>query len=132
MALFGFKKNKKEEKKDIATKFEKPVEVKRAVAVSNPDAKATGGSGVLKNLRVTEKVSLLSATRNVYTFNITEDANKESVSQSVEHLYKVHPVKVRILPVPAKRVFVRGKAGVKRGGRKAYVYLKEGEKIDIA
>ncbi|OHA18338.1 MAG: 50S ribosomal protein L23 [Candidatus Taylorbacteria bacterium RIFCSPHIGHO2_01_FULL_46_22b] len=86
---------------------------------------------ILQNPRVTEKVTFLAEKDNVYTFNVTADATKQTVSELITRLYKVHPTKVHILPVPSKRVFVRGKRGVKRGGRKAYVFLKKGEKIEL-
>jgi ribosomal protein L23 len=38
---------------------------------------------------------------------------------------------VNIINLPATRVFVRGKNGVKSGVRKALVTLKEGDKIEI-
>jgi len=43
----------------------------------------------------------------------------------------VKPEKVRVAAIPAKKVFVRGKKGVKSGGKKAYVYLKKGDKIEL-
>ena len=46
-------------------------------------------------------------------------------------MYKVSPMKVRIVNLPAKKVFVRGKWGEKTSVKKAYVYLKKGDKIEI-
>ncbi|HEY4498596.1 MAG TPA: 50S ribosomal protein L23 [Candidatus Paceibacterota bacterium] len=135
MALFGFgKKNKTSEPtKAIAKEAKREVKVEKApVQVKTATLATEGFSAVLLGTRVTEKASLLSEKSNVYTFNVSSDANKHSVSEAVEKLYKVHPVKVHIVPVTAKRVFVRGKRGVKSGGRKAYVYLPQGEKIEIA
>jgi ribosomal protein L23 len=37
---------------------------------------------------------------------------------------------VAILKVPAKRSFVRGRITKGKTGRKAYVYLKKGDKIE--
>lgn len=68
---------------------------------------------------------------NVYAFDVAESANKEEVEKAVFSIYKVHPLKVRILPVPRKSTFVRGKAGMRKGGKKALVYLKEGDKIEF-
>ncbi len=86
--------------------------------------------GVLKHPRVTEKATL-SAERNVYVFDVVPEANKFQVKEAIKSLYKVIPVKVNIITVPAKRIIYRGKKGVKSGGKKAYVYLKEGDKINI-
>ncbi len=116
---------KQPKEKVIAYETEK---TERQVAIP----KAEGHSAVLLGMRVTEKASVLSESASAYTFNVSADANKNMVSDAVEKLYKVHPIKVHIVTVPAKRVFVRGKRGVKHGGRKAYVYLKKGEKIEIS
>ncbi len=81
--------------------------------------------------RITEKASIISQ-HNVYTFDISADANKHSITQAIKELYKVTPVDVRILRVPSKQVMSRGKVGTKSGGRKAYVQLKKGDVIDFA
>lgn len=85
---------------------------------------------IIKNPRVTEKASF-SAEQNVYTFDIAESANKTEIKKAIFALYKVHPVKVNILSIPRKKVFQKGKAGMRGGGRKAFVYLKKGDKIEI-
>ena len=113
-------------------KQEKQEKQATKAAVVRDSSAVLEGSSVLLGTRVTEKASLLSEKDGAYTFNVSADANKQTIAASVAKLYKVHPVKVRIVPVPSKRVFIRGKRGVKSGGRKAYVFLKEGEKIDIA
>ena len=38
---------------------------------------------------------------------------------------------INVATVKNKKVMWRGKPGVKSGGRKAYVYLKKGDKIDL-
>ena len=82
----------------------------------------------IKNPRVTEKASI-ALERNVYTFNAHQGANKTEIKKAILALYKVKPVKVNILPVPRKNIMWKGQSGVKGGGRKALVYLKEGDKI---
>lgn len=130
MALFGFgKKNK-----DAAKKTERsPREEKTAktAAQTKTAIPLEGFSAVLLGTRVTEKAAALSEKNNVYTFNVSSDANKNNVSDAIEKLYKVRPMKVRIVNIPSKQVFVRGKWGIKRGGQKAYVYLKKDDKIEI-
>lgn len=85
---------------------------------------------IIKNPRVTEKASF-AYEQNVYTFDITESANKTEIKKAIFALYKVHPVKVNVLPVSKKTVMSRGKEGTKGGGRKALVYLKKGDKIEF-
>ena len=69
--------------------------------------------------------------QNVYVFNVSKDATKSTIIASIKHAYKVTPESIRLLAVPKKRVFVRGKHGVKSGGKKAYIYLKKGDKIEV-
>ena len=79
--------------------------------------------------RITEKASLL-VEKNVYAFEISPKANKNDVSKAIEVYYKVNPKKVRIVRNPAKNILVRGKKGIKAGVKKAYVYLKKGDKLE--
>jgi len=80
--------------------------------------------------RVTEKATILTE-RNVYTFNIPKGTSKGAVKDVMMTLYKVMPVKVAIAKAPSKKVLARGKRGSTKATVKAYVYLKEGDKIDF-
>jgi large subunit ribosomal protein L23 len=85
---------------------------------------------LIKKPRITEKASF-HAEQNVYTFDVMPSANKTEIKKAIFQLYKVKPVKVNILMVPSKQVFSKGKKGTKSGGKKALVYLKAGDKIEI-
>lgn len=85
---------------------------------------------IIKNPRVTEKGSY-SIEHNVYTFDVTKSATKTEIKKAVFALYKVHPVKVNVLAIPHKKINLRGRAGTRGGGRKAFVYLKAGDKIEF-
>jgi large subunit ribosomal protein L23 len=87
-------------------------------------------TNIIKNPRITEKASFASE-QNVYTFDIASSANKTEIKKAVFALYKVHPVKVNVLSIPRKKTMSKGKAGVRGGGRKAFVYLKKGDKIEF-
>lgn len=80
--------------------------------------------------RITEKSGLLSQS-GVYTFEVEKGATKPQVAKVIKKLYKVTPVKVAIINLPAKNVFVRGKKGTVSGVSKALVTVKKGEKIDF-
>lgn len=88
-------------------------------------------NNVLLRPRITEKAVLAADKSRVYVFEVAKNATKKSISASVRDIYKVNPVKVRVAAIPSKQVFVRGKKGVKSGGKKAYVYLKAGDKIEL-
>ena len=87
---------------------------------------------IIKKPRITEKSGIQAEVSGVYTFEVTEKANKKSIAKAVKEIYKVIPVKVNITNLPAKKVFVRGKVGRKSGIKKAIVYLKKGDKIEFA
>ncbi|MCC7004340.1 50S ribosomal protein L23 [Candidatus Nomurabacteria bacterium] len=85
---------------------------------------------VIVGPRITEKASM-KAESNVYVFEVIETATKEIVEKAIKTLYKVSPIKINMIKIPQKKVFTRGKIGFKKGGKKAYVYLKKGDKIEI-
>ena len=86
-------------------------------------------SGVLLRPRITEKANTV-AIKNVHTFEIGERYGKKDVADAIKAFYNVKPVKINITKNPPKKIFVRGKYGKKLGVKKAYVYLKEGDKIE--
>ncbi|MEY2665434.1 MAG: hypothetical protein RLZZ480_539 [Candidatus Parcubacteria bacterium] len=121
MALFG---KKKEATKEVAV----------TVSTSAP-AMATDRNihGVLLKPHFTEK-SVNMGEQNVYTFEVKRDATKFEVRDAVKALFHVTPVKVNIVnKLPAVRR--KGSSGrdVKVPGmKKAYVYLKKGDTINLA
>lgn len=52
---------------------------------------------------------------------------------AISELFKVMPRMVRVVAIPKKEVMTRGtnKKGTTAGGKKAYVFLKKGDKIEI-
>ncbi len=90
----------------------------------------TKENNVIIRPHVTEKSGVLSQNGK-YTFVIATGANKQTVARSVKNLYKVTPVKVSIVNLPSRNVFVRGRRGVTSGIRKAVVTLKKGETINF-
>ena len=79
---------------------------------------------------ITEKSTNLNAL-NKLTFKVSKDANKSSIKQSIEKLYKVEVIKVNTILSKSKIKVVRGKLGRKTGYKKAIVTLKEGQTIDM-
>lgn len=88
-------------------------------------------SGILLRPRVTEKATDVSAVSNAYVFEVSDKTTKPQVISAVKEIYKVTPKKVAMVKIPRKKIFVRGKWGVRSGGKKAYVYLKSGDKIEF-
>ena len=82
--------------------------------------------------RITEKAGISNDASNVYTFEVTQNSTKHSVAHEIKTLYKVTPLKVNIVNLPARKVVVRGKKGEQSAVKKALVYLKKGDKINLA
>ncbi|TSC69496.1 MAG: 50S ribosomal protein L23 [Parcubacteria group bacterium Gr01-1014_56] len=89
-------------------------------------------SHILLNPRVTEKGAYLSEL-GVYVFNVAPTANKKEIAEAIKEIFKVTPRKVRVVTIPTKQVVTRGtnRSGKTAGGKKAYVYLKKGETIEL-
>ena len=104
-----------------------------------PKAEKKAKKMVLVSLkpRVSEKAYVLSENSNVYTFDVETGVNKFDVAAAVESQYDVAATKVRIVCVPGKTTRSyrqRGRksfSGQRSGIRKAYVTLKEGDKLPI-
>ncbi|NCU28503.1 MAG: 50S ribosomal protein L23 [Candidatus Moranbacteria bacterium] len=86
---------------------------------------------LIKSPRITEK-SAINAEKGVYTFNVEDGANKNEIKKAINLLYGVKPVRISITKIADKSVIRRGIASVKRGGKKAVVHLKKGDKITFA
>lgn len=105
-------KTKKTNKKDEEVKKEK----------KNP---------FIKGARITEK-SAIYAEKGIYTFNVSNNATKNEIKKAVKTMYNVTPTYVSITKIADKKVVRRGVISTKRGGKKAVVHLKEGDKITFA
>ena len=134
MALFGAKKKIETEGRAQEVKRTRTLAVTSGVMPKNKSA-STGDIGmsirVIRQPRITEKATALAEQSNVYVFEIDDRATKRAVREEVRALYKVEPTKVRVARNPSKQLFVRGKRGRRPGVKKAYVYLKAGEKIEL-
>jgi len=87
---------------------------------------------VLIRPHLTEKATMAASGKNpVFIFEVIALANKSEVSKEVEKKYKVKPTRVNIVNLPRKQVTVRGKKGFQTAIKKALVYLKPGEKIEL-
>jgi len=134
MALFGTKKktDAKADDSTAAVKTKKAKETKTTKEATTTSAVNANVAGVLRNPRITEK-SAYAAESNVYVFNIAVRATKEDVKNAIIAAYKVTPIKVNIVTIKRKPVKSRKirKTHYTSGGKKAYVFLKKGQTIQI-
>lgn len=143
MALFDTFKGKKKEaveapKKETAkkTSAKKSAPKKEVTVVETQTFSKVGGidlSMVLREPRITEKASML-AEKGAYVFDVHQSATKPLIAQAVIAKFGVTPEKIRMINIPVKRKQSRmtGVTHTSRGGRKAIVYLKKGDKIEFA
>ena len=84
---------------------------------------------VIRRPVITEKGMNVKETQNTLVFEVAEKATKTEVKQAVETLFKVKVSAVRTAIVEGKER-KRGKfTGYRPDWKKAYVRLKEGEKM---
>src|SRR3989338_6638103 len=120
MALLNLRKNKKVSTE--ATQKTKKLTVTDA-SKKSPVVTVTSGdfdSGVILRHRVTEKATVLSEKqgRTICVFEVSRDANKNSVIRAIQGLYKVTPDKVAVLRILPKKNFVRGRVSKGKTGYK--------------
>lgn len=86
---------------------------------------------VLKSSLITEKTNRFLPAR-VYAFSVDRRANKIEIKKAVENIYNVKVEKVNVVLVKGKTKRLRqGQEGKTSLWKKAYVTLKEGQKIEL-
>src|SRR5262245_22070057 len=84
---------------------------------------------VIKRPVITEKGLALKEDERTLCFVVDDNASKQQIQEAVERLFKVKVQKVRTMVVPGKERR-RGKySGYRSDWKKAYVTLREGEKM---
>ena len=79
---------------------------------------------------LTEKATVLSE-QNKTIFRVHEKANKRTIKNNIEKLFKVNVIKVNIVNQKTKVKMRQGKKSYKKGYKKAIVTLKKGQSIDL-
>lgn len=79
---------------------------------------------------ITEK-SAAQAEQNVYTFKVAADANKIEIKAAIEAAFGVKVEKINTLNTKAKDKRVGRYTGKTKTYKKAFVTLKDGEKIEL-
>ena len=84
---------------------------------------------VIKRPIITEKGLTLKENERTLCFEVDDKASKQQIQEAVERLFKVKVQQVRTMVVPGK-MRRRGKySGYRSDWKKAYVTLREGEKM---
>jgi large subunit ribosomal protein L23 len=90
-----------------------------------------GPREVIRAPLVSEKGTLLAESANQVLFKVRPEANKIEVKKAVESLFKVKVIKVRMARYLGKIRRVGRSMGRRPDWKKAYVTLREGDKIDF-
>lgn len=85
---------------------------------------------VLKYPRITEKATYLQA-KNQYVFKVFSGATKPEIKKSIEEVYGVDVVRVRVVSVPRKRKRLGRSRGWQSGYKKAIIEIKKGQSIEV-
>ena len=84
---------------------------------------------VIKRPIITEKGLTLKENDRTLCFEVDDNASKTQIQEAVEQIFKVKVSRVRTMIVPGK-MRRRGKySGYRSDWKKAYVTLREGEKM---
>lgn len=87
---------------------------------------------VIKNVRLTEKASMLQENNNEIVLEVDRSANKISIKQAVEAVFDTKVTKVRTANYDGKiRRKRRADQGRTPAYKKAVVRLADGETIDL-
>ncbi len=86
---------------------------------------------VIKSPLITEKADRARQEQRQYAFVVDRHATKGDVARAVSAHFKVKVEKVRTLIVRGKIKRVGTSFGKRPNFKKAFVVLKEGEKIDL-
>jgi len=80
---------------------------------------------------VTEKSTIVTEHANQVVFRVRREAGKDKIRNAIEELFKVTVVRIRTANYMGK-LRRRGRAvGRQRSWKKAYVTLKEGDRIEF-
>jgi large subunit ribosomal protein L23 len=101
------------------------VDEKKAVVLKTDTGRA---HHILHNYHLSEKSNLMSATGR-YVFKVSKAANKLEVKKAVENVYDVHVTDVNMVTAKGKIRRSGRVTGKTSDWKKAYVTLKNGEKI---
>jgi large subunit ribosomal protein L23 len=86
---------------------------------------------IIKAPLISEKGALLTEKANQVLFKVRTDANKIEVKRAVEALFKVKVEQVRMARFLGKMRRIGKSMGRRSDWKKAYVTLREGDKIDF-
>jgi len=86
---------------------------------------------IIHRPHISEKATNIAEKNNQFVFQVASDATKDEIKQAVELLFEVKVEHVRVCNVRGKVRNFKQVTGQRKGWKKAYVALKEGQDIDF-
>jgi large subunit ribosomal protein L23 len=80
---------------------------------------------------VTEKGTIVSEKSNQVVFRVRPDASKDHIREVIEDLFKVSVIKIRTANFLGKERRRGRTIGRRPNWKKAYITLKEGDRIEV-
>jgi len=87
--------------------------------------------GILLQPLLTEKITAMRESNNTVSFLVHPDANRVQIKQAVETLLKVKVERVNVMNVRGKVKRLGRFSGQRSDWKKAFVKLKQGEKLEL-
>jgi large subunit ribosomal protein L23 len=87
---------------------------------------------VLLAPKISEKTSVSAGSYRQYAFKVLPSATKRQIKEAVEELFSVAVRKVNVTTVPAKAKRFKNTQGKRKGWKKAYVVLEEGQELELS
>ncbi|MDP3725883.1 MAG: 50S ribosomal protein L23 [bacterium] len=116
----------------VPAKKQKPVQKQKAESApkSEKEKKGERFSHILVRPRISEKAALQSGG-NSYIFDVAVGANKIEIKKAIQEIYNVSPIRVNVINMKSKRKMVRNRLGKTASYKKAIVFLRDGDNIEL-
>lgn len=86
-------------------------------------------ANIILSPHITEKATMIGDKGNQYVFKVAPKSTKPQIKQAVEKMFEVQVDSVRVLNVKGKQKRFGTQIGRRKGWKKAYVRLKDGQSI---
>lgn len=86
---------------------------------------------ILMAPQISEKATRVAEKQNQVIFRVASDATKPEIKAAVELLFKVEVESVQVSNVKGKVKRFKQRPGVRKGWKKAFVGLKEGQELNF-
>lgn len=86
---------------------------------------------ILQKPHMSEKATIIAEKHRQFVFQVAPDATKNDIKQAVELLFEVKVMNVAVCNTKSKERRFKQTIGRRKGWKKAYVTLKEGQDINF-